>query len=413
MRETDYLSKYLFDWDLLDVLIGCKSSLDSRFFTGSLKTEEDVDTFLKGYWPDSDNIVSRAEIFGNFQESLQFIRRYFLKEGNSDGVDFKIPNGICMVTNINDLFKIASNSSQANREERLWAEIIFKVMHTIVHVDKDIRSNYFSAIQTQIFDRFYKCVFRDENDRLFLGTKGDGDSVSLVNFETKAKKTRDSVIIKMLHKAENVAEELFDRVGVRFITENRFDTLRVIKFLISKGITIPHNIKPSRSLNSIIDIKEFRKRYYNLLKVSLRNNLSEDRFLHAADREAEECLPTSKSIDDRNFHTNKKYRSIQFTCRQLIKYVNPLLHEFNALRVRAKELENGENELAKRILSMDISLMAKDIRFFYPFEVQIVDQELHKANTEGMASHQEYKKSQLNTARDRIFGPLLRFRGIV
>ena len=36
--------------------------------------------------------------------------------------------------------------------------------------------------------------------------------------------------------AENVAEELFDRVGVRFVTQNRFDTLRVIRFLLEKNI---------------------------------------------------------------------------------------------------------------------------------------------------------------------------------
>ena len=29
-------------------------------------------------------------------------------------------------------------------------------MHTILHADKDLRSNYFSVIQQQIFDRFFR-----------------------------------------------------------------------------------------------------------------------------------------------------------------------------------------------------------------------------------------------------------------
>ncbi len=412
MERPSYLSKYLFDWEFFDVVVSGKSSLDSKFFIGPLTNVEQVNGFLKGYGLDPNDPVTRAELFGNFQEALQFIKRYFLLEGSKDGLDLKVPNSVYMITDIGDLFLMATGGSgRYSREERLWAEVILKVMHTILHVDKDLRSNYFNIIQTQIFDRFYKFVYRDEEGGLFLGKRTeDSRDIPLVDFVTKSKKTRESVIIKLLHKAENVAEELFDRVGVRIVTQNRFDTLRVIKFLIETNVVVPHNVKPSRSVNTIIDLTQFKEKHQSVLRMALRNKMTEQDFLKAMDEEVRKCIPY-KEGSDRNQHSLAKYQSIQFTCRQLIKYKNPFLSEFKSLRKMAKE-KGDTDELGKKVLAMDMSLIARDVRFFYPYEVQIVDAESHKNNTEGEASHQEYKKSQIISAMKRVFKPLIEYKGL-
>ncbi len=411
MERPKYLSKFLFDWESLDVVIGGRSALDSKFFIGPMTDIDTVERFLSGYGLDANDPVARAELFGNFQEAIQFIRRYFLIEGNPDGLDLKVPNSIVMITDISELFLMATgNKDHMTREETYWAEIVLKVMHTILHVDKDLRSSYFSEIQKQIFDRFYKFIHRSQ-DKLYFASKQNKEfkeKIELVDFETKSKKTRDSVIIKLLHKAENVAEELFDRVGVRIITKNRFDTIRVIKFLVENYIVIPHNIKPSRSTNSLFDMKAYKERHTNLLKFALRNDLTEEKFLEAAEREIiESSFSNPGSQRDKNTHSLSAYQAIQFTCRQLIKYKNPFMEEFINLRTSAKE--QRENDLAKRILAMDYSLIARDVRFFYPYEVQIVDERAHKINSEGEASHNEYKKGQVLAAMKRIFGPLLEF----
>ncbi|MDC1173780.1 TIGR04552 family protein [Bacteriovoracaceae bacterium] len=408
MERPSYLSQYMFDWDSIDVVLGGKSSLDSRFFMSPLRDQEHVKEFLKAYGLDYNNPVNRAELFGNFQEALQFIRRYFLKEGSEYGLDLKIPNSIIMITDVGDLFLMATgNYPDSEIEDTLWAEVVLKVMHTILHVDKDLRTNYFSVIQTQIFDRFYRYLIR-EDDKLFLGDAKEGVKIPLVEFVTKSKKTRDSVIIKLLHKAENVAEELFDRIGVRIVTETRFDTLSIMRFLLEKFVVIPHNIKPSRSINTLINLHKYKEKHGNLVKLALRNNLTEKKFLKAAEKEVRECL--NLEDNDRNSHSLNKYQSIQFTCRQLIKYKNPFLKDFNGLRKDAKN--NSDNDFAKKILAMDVSLISRDIRFFYPYEVQIVDKDSHKINTEGEASHVEYKKSQVQSAIRRIFKNLLELKGI-
>ena len=392
-------------------MIGGKSALDTKNFLGPMSTIDQVNQFLKGYGLDPNDHVAKSELFGNFQEAMQFIRRYFLKEGNPDGLDLKVPNSLLMISDISQLFLMATDDNIVKKEDKLWAEVVLKVMHTIMHADKDLRSNYFNIVQTQIFDRFYKYVFRDDDGKLFIGVKGTDDIVPLVDYETKSKKTRESVIIKLLHKAENVAEELFDRVGVRFITHSRFDTLRLIRFLLEKNIVIPHNNKPSRAVNTMIDMVKFKEAHQGILKMALRNNLSEDRFLSAMERAAVEAQITPAE-SDRNKHTSKAYQSIQFTCRQLIEYKNPFLQEFNDLRRIAKASNPEENELARRVLNMDISLVARDIRFFYPYEIQVVDQDAFKANSQGDASHQEYKRLQVKSAMKRVFKPIIEYKQI-
>ncbi len=388
----------------MDVLLNGHSALDSDNFIPAMENISQVDSFLEGYGLDTTNPVIKAELFGNFQEALQFIKRYFLKEGSEDGVDLKIPASAYMVTDINSLFLIATDNKKYSSYEMCWAEIILKVMHTILHVDKDLRSNYFAEIQTQIFDSFYKHIFRDENNNLFLGERGSCQ-ISLVDFETKAKKTRDSVIIKLLHKPDNVAEELFDRVGVRFITHNKYDAMRVTKYLVDNNIVVPHNIKPSRSMNTLLDLEKFKSIVKKATRKSMREEWSEDFYLEEVKKEIQKI--TASDALSRNMHTKKSYTSIQFTSRRLITYRNPFVRSFGSLREDAKELAEN-NELARKVLSLDISQIARDIRFFYPCEVQILDTDAHRNNTEGDASHEQYKKNQKNAALQRLFWKLIK-----
>jgi uncharacterized protein (TIGR04562 family) len=332
-----------------------------------------------------------------------------LKEGNKeDGIYYKIPNSIFMITDITDLFKMAlRQKGEPEHEERLWAEIILKVMHTILHTDKDLRASYFTNIQTQILDRFYRYLIRDEHGNLWLGQPSDKLSIQLIDYQTKAKKSRDSVIIKLLHKAENVAEELFDRVGLRFVTKSKLDCLRVIKFLLSKSLIIPHNIKPSRSLNTLINLEQFQVDYRKILKNALREELSETALTRALNEVISH--PGSTSPEKKNTFSSTAYKSIQFTCRHLVKYRNPLVMDLLELKKLVKEL-NHEDKLAVKIKELDISSINREIKFFYPYEVQIVDQDSHLQNNQGEASHQEYKRSQVISARDRIFSRLNRFK---
>jgi len=408
-QRPSYLEDYAFNWETFDVVCSGKSSLDATSYLTEIYDKGQVTNFLNGYGFDISDPIESAELFGIFQEAMQFIKRYFLKEGNSDGMELTVPHYLYSITNISELFLAATGNSsfKLKTEESLWAGVILKVMHTILHTDKDLRYRYYSTIQQQIFDRFYKFIHRDEENRLFLKNE-TGTTIPLYDFQTKAKKTRDSIIIKLLHKQENVAEELFDRIGVRIITYNKLDALRVIKFLHRNYVIMINNIKPSRSQNTLVDLELLRKRMFTLYKESIRANLSEEDFYQRLNNLIEDCTPSQNSHENR--HTSDEYRAIHFTGRQLIKYRNPFMSSFN--EVRKKALSDKENPLSQSLLNLDTSPISRDVRFFYPFEVQITDYESHLKNTQGEASHNEYKKSQLRSAMKRIFRPIIELKGI-
>jgi uncharacterized protein (TIGR04562 family) len=409
-HRPSYLADYGFNWETFDVVCSGKSSLDATSYLTELYDRDQVAAFLYGYGFDISDPIESAELFGIFQEAMQFIKRYFLTEGNPDGLDLRIPNYLYTITNISELFLSATGhaSFKLKTEESLWAGVVLKVMHTILHTDKDLRYRYFSTVQQQIFDRFYKFIHRDEKNALYLQSDQDGKlQVPLYDFQTKAKKTRDSIIIKLLHKQENVAEELFDRIGVRIITYNKLDALRVIKFLHRNYVIMINNIKPSRSQNTLVDLKLLRTRVFTLYKEAMRGAYPEEEFYKRLNDLIETCVPGG---DHSNQHSSDEYRAIHFTGRQLIKYRNPFMQSFNGVRKEA--LKDKTSPLAQALLGLDTSPISRDVRFFYPFEVQITDYESHLKNTQGEASHAEYKKSQLKSAMKRIFRPILELKEI-
>lgn len=407
--RPQYLQDYAFNWETFDMVCSGKSSLEGLHYLSDLATKQEVAQFLYGYGFDINDPVENAELFGIFQEAIQFIRRYFLKDSNPEGLDLRLPHFLFTITNIDDLFLAANGKAggfKVNTEEALWASVVLKVMHTILHTDKDLRYRYFSTVQQQIFDRFYKFLHRDADNNLFL--KNENDSlIRLVDFQTKAKKTRDSIIIKLLHKKENVAEELFDRIGVRIITENKLDALRVIRFLVKNNVITVNNIKPSRSQNTLVDLSELRTKMFSIYKTAMREQWPEEIFYKNLNKLIDDCAPGAKH---ENSHSHDEYRAIHFTGRQLIKYRNPFMSSFN--EIRKKALADRDNPLAQALLGIDTTPISRDVRFFYPFEVQLTDAESHAQNTQGEASHEEYKKSQIRSAMKRIFKPLIALKNI-
>lgn len=408
-QRPSYLADYAFNWETFDVVCSGKSSLDATNYLTELYDKGQVQNFLNGYGFDISDPVESAELFGIFQEAMQFIKRYFLREGNPDGLDIRVPNYLYTITNISELFLAATGHSSVKLkpDEQLWAGVVLKVMHTILHTDKDLRYRYFSTIQQQIFDRFYKFIHRDQENRLFLKNE-TGTTIPLYDFQTKAKKTRDSIVIKLLHKQENVAEELFDRIGVRIITYNKLDALRVIRFMHRNHIIMINNIKPSRSQNTLVDLPKLRLKIFGLYKEAIRSQMVEDTFYQRLNSLIEDCTPMKSHHDNR--HTLEEYRAIHFTGRQLIKYRNPFMASFNEVRKQA--LKDRENPVSQALLHLDTSPISRDVRFFYPFEVQLTDYESHLKNTQGEASHVEYKKSQLKSAMKRIFRPIIEINNL-
>lgn len=399
-------SKYDFRPDVLDVIISGRSALDTPHSI-ELSSSDEVSKFVNSYGYDLEMPIESAEVLGNFHEAINFVRKNFLQPENPAGLKMDIPRRILEITDVRDLFLMASDLYPGQSHDsqgallREFACSVLKVMHTIAHIDKDLRASYFGDIQRQIFDRFYKVIHRDGDSKLYLGERTDDPArIDLVEFQTKPKKARDSIILKLLHKPENVAEDIFDRVGVRFITPTRLDAIRVVKYLKDKMIVISPNIKPSRSRNTLVDIGHFRSQLADCLERAGREKLSDQDLTKILEEAA-----IAPSVNPDNPHSSEFYRAIQFTCRQLIKLKNPLYDNLRDIKTFAKNKTHDE-KLLKAIEGVDLKYVQREIRFFYPFEVQIMDIKSAEENERGRSAHSEYKKAQLQTALKRVMGTL-------
>jgi uncharacterized protein (TIGR04562 family) len=118
-----------------------------------------------------------------------------------------------------------------------------------------------------------------------------------------------------------------------------------------------------------------------------------------------ENLTQPTAVNPENRHTSEHYRAIQFTCRQLIKLRNPLYDDLKELKSLVKSTP-VDDDLMKTIDRIDLKYTQREVRFFYPFEVQVVDVKSAEENEKGKSAHSEYKRSQVLAAMKRVMGAL-------
>ena len=402
----NYVNSLRLGRDVTNLMLRGKSVIDSNSGL-PLRTEEAADEFLWKYGYNLENPVERAEVYGNYHEALRFIRKYFLKPENPEGADLEVPRSFMELTDMRQLFVWSSDKSLGQATRTRWACGVLRVMHAISHLDKDLRHDYFPEIQKQIFDRFYKEI-HSEGEALFLGDPRSPDSVRLEKFQTKPRKSRDSVILKLLHKKETLAEDVFDQIGLRFITHSRVDVVRVLKYLRDRYIVMAMNLRPSRSRNNLVDPLLYRRVWrevkHQVIRGELRSNAEVERTLESSLSGG--FRAGQQEIGESNPMSLESFQSIQFTCRQLIKYRNPAYEDVKNLRSHLQQ--NSQDEEVIRLLDrLDLAQLAKEQRFFYPYEVQIMDAENYREAESGQASHAVYKAAQMKKAMKRVLKQLL------
>jgi uncharacterized protein (TIGR04562 family) len=245
------------------------------------------------------------------------------------------------------------------------------------------------------------------DEQIFLGDPKNANAVLLDKFQTKPRKARDSVILKLLHKKETLAEDVFDQIGVRFITKDKMGVVRLLKYLKDRYIVMGMNIRPSRSRNNLVDPRLYRRTWRDIYQAVQKGEVTDLKWINNTLEKAvgEGFHESQKEIGEHNPFSNSEYHSIQFTCRQLVKYRSSAYEELKALRTHIKA--NGDDEAKRLMERLDFGQLAKEQRFFYPFEVQILDKTNYERAESGQASHASYKAAQTKMAMKRVLGQLL------
>jgi uncharacterized protein (TIGR04562 family) len=367
------LRKYDFNWDFVDVTIGGKSSIDLQQL--SINSLDNATKFLDLYGYDISNSEVKLELKNIFDEAIKFIEEVLIPDPFTKKTYLKIPDEIKNEKDIRNLILISSNRCN---DMQLWSCAILRVMHTIAHINNDISLKFFPEIQRQILSRIWSAIYVNSDGEKFFG-QGD-DAIKIYDVEIKAKKERNSVILKLLHKIENVAADVFDNIGVRIITYDKLDVMLILRFLRKSGIFNFCNIKPSRSINHLINLDIFKEIVNKYIKKYIDGEINRQEFEMILKEETElKASIKDIYINDFNKYSSKDYKTIQFTIRQMIRMKYPY------------DSPNSEN-----------------YSFFFPYEMQIVDLKTHLENMFGRASHEKYKEKQLIAARKRVLGKLLK-----
>lgn len=398
--------RWRFNWSLMDVMIGGQSSIDLPQLY--VKSREEAGRFIANYGYDTNRLEDQRFIHRCIVEALSFIERQLMPAEWSGGN--QPPPQVLACTDVRDLVVWASGGNQTDKSLKDWSCAVLRVMHTIAHIHGVQLAADVAIARRQIMGRFEQYIFRNDHGFLFLGDCKD--SVELERVEWKHSKTRESIILKLLHKPGNVAETIYDILGIRIVTKKKSDVMMVVKLLRDYYLVTFPNMIPKRSRNTIMGLDQFKRHVSRLRRGLKEGQIDPQAFT--------QMIESDFGFDEAeahasNPHSSSSYKSIQLTCRQLIRYPNPasLWQEkiLNKLAAIVPENRTLTESLAAQIVDMARHCQNEkrqdEISVFYPFEVQILDAESNKEVKDGAASHDRYKKAQVRTARKRILGQIL------
>ncbi len=350
-----------FDQVAMNVMVGGLPILSASRL--NIQTLEEAQSFLLSYGYDYDDMNDQRLLFQIHNRAVTYVRAHLLLPSEEIPPEVGDP---ALLTDLRQLLLMASSQGPRNSLQ-IYACALLKVMHVICHLNNDLFYYFSNEIQNQIF-RPYLDHIVEEGDSVRLGNT-PGSSFALHRFELKPFKDSDSAITKLIAKPSATSFGVLDKIGVRFITKTLYDSFRVMQYLMDRGVINFAHIVSGQSKNNLYPANLFFELMEDLKSrkggVSSSSHLNEE-----MKNRLREQMDRAQFVEKENQFTDQSYRFFKFIVRHRIQ-------------VRHQD---------------------RSFSFFYPNEVQILDQETHQANESGPASHVAYKKRQIEMARRRLFG---------
>ena len=369
MTNAGDFARWISDRQILDCVVGGVSAIDTPRL--NLQNEEEARHFILAYGYDLDDPEHREQLWAIHRRAVALIKEQLLNEGEA------IPERLydpAQLTDLTQLLLFASSRAPETNELQKWSCAILRVMHVYVHMGNDLFSAFRDEIQSQLLKPLQDAILQDDIlDSISLGPSLPDGGIKLYKFEIKPFKTTASSVIKLLARPERVALTLLDKLGVRFVTRNVTDSFRVIRYLIDNHILSYPHIIPDQSINTLYPVNLFLDAMREVSERETRGEEITNERLHEILRAKLENEAADAQYRERlNQFSGPEYRFIKFISRKLVTV--PL----------------GEGDKKKAF------------RFFYPFEIQIMDYDTYVKNLSGPMAHDEYKNRQRRKARERV-----------
>jgi uncharacterized protein (TIGR04562 family) len=376
------------------VILGGESSIDLEQLR--ITGQEAARDFALNYGYDMEIPYQRNHVVRVYEDALAFMKDVIL-----DGTGVDIPKSFRELVDPLDLLVWASEPMAPGGERSeaaSWSCALLRVMHTLFHIDHNLILRFLKEIQAQVFERYDRFLVRNPDGSWVL--RG-GWEVPLAGVERKENKDRNSILLKMLHKPENVAETIYDQIGIRLVAEDQLGVLLIIRFLLDHHVLMATHIKPSRSRNLMFDMAQLDGWMAELPPVYQIQDLSPE-------ARAEICrrIKVRSPSSEVNPFTNKEYSAVQFTARTLVRLPSPAVTALQ--RVQDYFARTGTPEMGDRLHIPELIQEQEEFTFFFAHEVQVMEQAGFRNAQSGPASHAEYKQRQKEAARRRVLRGILR-----
>lgn len=236
-------------WQTLRSIIGGESIIDiGEIYTDSIDLAV---SFLKDYGVNPDTTEGRAALSEIKELTIEYLHKLILKDFERAEFDRVISD-----KSIPELLLAAASWQNSNRVN--WPCVVLKVAHAMAHALWSHDSEAQQQALIVIENRLKPFLFQAYEANWI----GDAQcKIPLIDFEIKKNKDIFRVATKLLQKPGNISAQIRDRIGVRFVVEDVFCSVLLIKFLRSRGIFMYANNIPEAAKNSLAEFGHIEELY--------------------------------------------------------------------------------------------------------------------------------------------------------
>jgi uncharacterized protein (TIGR04552 family) len=331
------------DMDSVRLILAGNSVIDWN--RAHFQTLEDVDRFLAMHLLDLKDPEDNRRLRFVHAEAVNYLEEHL-------GLTF--PQDLREPEDVREVFRHASKTGGFRRRQIL-ACVILKLMHVINHMEAAELRFQTPLGQADVLDLAERRIV-ESADRM------RAEGFPLVAFYG-SRKTRNSVITKLIAKKENTAATIFDKLRFRIVTEEQRHVLPAIAWLTRN--LFPFNyVIPGQSHNNLVDLGE-------LLRTAAYAPIAEGLQLPGRDLAGLDNYPNPED----NPFSGPGYRMVNFIVDFPVRVDHLVNIRYGAM-------------LGRTVFAM--------------VEFQVLDRETARRNEEGENAHHLYKERQRAIVEQRL-----------
>lgn len=220
------------DVEALRIVLSGGSVVD--WHKASFADRDAVDRLLRLHLIDPDDPIDRRRLRYVYNEAVTYVEEFR---------GMRLPPELRSPADVRDVFVWASDTHGFRRRQMLSCTTL-KLMHVISHMEAADLKLRADVSEYDLLELAHRRVVQCA-DRM------RSDGVPIVSFYG-SRKTRASVIQKLLAKRDNVAATIFDKARYRVIVRDQADLLPALTQLVRELVPYNHII-PGQSHNNLID----------------------------------------------------------------------------------------------------------------------------------------------------------------